>query len=531
MKKSRILKRVVSLACIIALILSINAVTVTVEAATNYNSAAATAIIDGLKKLTTRIDLTKYNLSVDDFGKLYLDIIYDNPELFHVKTSYSYAINSATEKVTAVLPIYLFTSAEYNTKKAEFDKSAEDYLSYISNDMTDFTKALILHDLLVRRCVYSSDYYMGNTIPNNCYTAYGALVEKEAVCQGYSMAYNYLLDKCGIESDYATSDAMNHVWNLVKIGGNYYHVDATWDDARYNIGGERVDLAGVVQHRYFLLSDDEIRGDSGVSGSHYDWVSDYKATSTAYSNSFVRSIANTGVSYYGGYYYYIDGAGVLVKQKQDLSSKKTLYTIEKGKWNETGTSYKTWTPTNSRVSTVGNKIYFTECKKVLMLNLANDSAAPVVMGTPSIANNECLYGLEIVGNKGYCDIFSAANTVKCRVAFDLVAPSYDFSVTLKDGSGKTLGSSFSAYVGDTVSLTITSASGNADTYSVTFSKPNIASYNASSGKITFTAAGSTNITVKSNKDASCTQSFSATVTMKKPQPRVRLRLNPKPKAR
>ena len=510
MKKTKILKSVVSIICTVALILSINVVTVTVDAATTYNSAVVNAIIEGLKAFKTRIDLAKYNLSADDFGNLYLDIIYDNPELFHVKTGYSYSINSVTEIVTAVSPVYILTSEEYKTKIVEFDNAVADYLSYISDDMTDFTKALILHDLLVRRCVYSSDYYLGNTIPNNCYTAYGALVEKEAVCQGYSLAYHYILDKCGVESDYAVSDAMNHIWNLVKIGGNYYHVDVTWDDSRYVFGSDKVDLAGVVQHKNFLVTDTEIE-----NNKHYNWKADYKATSTAYSNSFVRNIANTGVSYYGGYYYYINSSGVLVKQQQSSTSTQTVYEIPTGRWNETGISYKPWRSNYSRVYTVGNNIYFTECKRVLKLNLAKDTEAPVVIGTPTLDNDECLYGLEIVNNKGYCDVLNASNNISCREQFDLVTTSYDFTVTAKDSSGKTLGSSFTGYVGDTVTLTITSTSGNADTYSVTLSNPDVAKYNATGGKITLTAAGSTKITVKSNSDASCVQTLSLTVSMKK----------------
>ena len=62
MKKTKILKSVVSIICAVALILSINVVTVTVDAATTYNSAVVNAIIEGLKAFKTRIDLAKYNL-------------------------------------------------------------------------------------------------------------------------------------------------------------------------------------------------------------------------------------------------------------------------------------------------------------------------------------------------------------------------------------------------------------------------------------------------------------------------------------
>lgn len=512
MKKS--FKTAISLICAVALIMSVSAVTVSAESLSENLSAVVSEIISGIKSCKNSIDISKYNVSADDFGDLYFDILYDNPELFNVKSSYSYSM-TGNGKIISIAPKYIMTSGEYQTKRVEFDSVVNDYMSYISDDMTEFTKALILHDLIARRCVYSPDYYLGNTVPDNCYTAYGALVEKEAVCQGYSTAYHYLLSLCGVESGYAQSDAMNHVWNMVKIGGNYYHVDVTWDDPTYLYGHDFVDLAGNVQHAYFLRTDSEFQTDCGASQIHHDWVSDYTATSTAYSNSFVRSIAKTGVSYYGGYYYYVDGNGVLVKQKQGTTAKQTVYEIEREKWNTDGSKYLIWNTIRSRVFTVGNLIYFTECKRVLMLDLANDTAAPVVVGTPTLKNDECLYGLEIVNNQGYCDIYNdTGKTVLSRQPFELDAPNYDFTVTVTDSNSNALGSSISGYIGDEFDLSINSESGISDTYTVEVTDPKIALYNASAKKITFIGVGSTTITVTSNTDKSCVQKLSLTVRQK-----------------
>lgn len=90
------------------------------------------------------------------------------------------------------------------------------------------------------------------------YTAYGALVEGDAVCQGYALAYKLLLDKCGIDSVLVTSNEMGHAWNLVKLDGSWYHVDVTWDDPTPNVEG-----GGT--HKNFLRSDEGI-GSTGHSG-------------------------------------------------------------------------------------------------------------------------------------------------------------------------------------------------------------------------------------------------------------------------
>ena len=75
------------------------------------------------------------------------------------------------------------------------------------------------------------------------HTAYGALVansrgeENCAVCDGYSYAYEYLLQKAGIRSTIVAGrageteeTAGSHSWNLVELDGEWYEVDTTWDD-------------------------------------------------------------------------------------------------------------------------------------------------------------------------------------------------------------------------------------------------------------------------------------------------------------
>ena len=83
-------------------------------------------------------------------------------------------------------------------------------------------------------------------------TAYAALVQHTAVCQGYSVAAYRLLRECGISARVVTGTVTlpdgteeYHAWNLAAIGGRFYNLDITWDD---QLGGEG----------YFLKSDDDI---------------------------------------------------------------------------------------------------------------------------------------------------------------------------------------------------------------------------------------------------------------------------------
>ncbi len=81
----------------------------------------------------------------------------------------------------------------------------------------------------------------GSGSGNLKYTAYGALVQKGALCQGFSSAFYRLCLASRVDTRIITSSKMSHAWNIVKLGGRYYYLDATWDS---NYSAEN--------YRYFL---------------------------------------------------------------------------------------------------------------------------------------------------------------------------------------------------------------------------------------------------------------------------------------
>ena len=158
--------------------------------------------------------------------------------------------------------------------------------------MTEFQKELKLHDYLVEHCRYS----YGSDSNDNEFRAYGALIEGEAVCNGYAEAMALLLSCAGVENQYvvgtATSGsraaqaaeagesevqekAENHAWNLVKLNGTWYHLDTTWDDP---IGDK-----DIVSHAYFNMSDELMERDHTWDHEKYETCPDMSW------NYFVRS--------------------------------------------------------------------------------------------------------------------------------------------------------------------------------------------------------------------------------------------------
>jgi hypothetical protein len=121
----------------------------------------------------------------------------------------------------------------------------------IQPTMKDYEKLLILHDYIVDNTAYDIENYRNGSIPASSRSVYGVLVKGIAVCEGYANALKKLLDLAGVESMIVVgrteSDA--HAWNLVKIGGSYYHVDPTWNDPITSSGKQ------ILRHDYFNVTD------------------------------------------------------------------------------------------------------------------------------------------------------------------------------------------------------------------------------------------------------------------------------------
>ncbi|UVI28744.1 transglutaminase domain-containing protein [Paenibacillus spongiae] len=124
--------------------------------------------------------------------------------------------------------------------------------------MTVRDKVKKIHDWVVTNVEYDQSL--------SRYTAYEALNLGSAVCQGYTLLMYRMLEKAGIENRIIEGevDTGSHVWNLVKLDGKWYHLDATWDDPV-------PDRAGTVGYKYFLKNDEQMRKD-------HTWVKAYPAS-------------------------------------------------------------------------------------------------------------------------------------------------------------------------------------------------------------------------------------------------------------
>ena len=123
---------------------------------------------------------------------------------------------------------------------------------------SDYEKARVLHDYIINNTEY--DTLKTENINDTTYksnTAYGVLIEGHGICSGYSDTMKIFLDKLNIVNYKVCND--QHIWNLVSLDGEWFHLDLTWDDP--------VSDKNITRDNYFMISSQNLA--SLNDGVHY----------------------------------------------------------------------------------------------------------------------------------------------------------------------------------------------------------------------------------------------------------------------
>lgn len=355
--------------------------------------AAEQTILNGLKNRQESIDISSFGLTKDTLQPIYVKVLNDNPKLFYVASKWTTWSDSAGN-VVKVDPVYLSQYDE--SSSARYEAAVNEALESINDQMKDVEKALALHDYLVLSCAYEND---GQGNYQN-YNAYNALVDGEAVCQGYTLAYTDLLQRAGISVSYATSDAMNHIWNLVELKDNWYHVDTTWDDPT-------PDLAGRVRHNNFLRSDEGI-----TKTGHHDWVTGIEGitcTDDGYASGQFWNVLTTAVFYEGDACYYMSDTGQIRKRSKD-GSEKAVYELKNKVWTTwEGGGY--WDGIFTGLSRSGDYLYCNDKDSVYRVSISDGNGELIYAYEEG---DGYLYGSCVRGNELRLAVSQSPNDIPVR---------------------------------------------------------------------------------------------------------------------
>ena len=192
---------------------------------------------------------------------------YDNPEIFYIdfqklylnietttrgyNKTYKVLINSGNNETYLLND---FTKEKVDSTIIEIEKVKEYFVQ--NKNQNTYQNIKNIHDYLVETIDYDQTISRQNT-----YNLYGALVEKNCVCEGYAKAFKYLADALNIPAVIVSGtgtnsegNTENHAWNYVQINEKWYAVDCTWDDPIL-IGGAI--LTNSTKYKYFLKGSNE----------------------------------------------------------------------------------------------------------------------------------------------------------------------------------------------------------------------------------------------------------------------------------
>ena len=256
------------------------------ESISKAASEIVVRITAGWGNCLSSVDVSDGGYTVGDFWDA-LGVVAVDPEYYWAASQFGFGYIDSngngspqrTERLTSISLYYVVPTNTVPDVINVTEAKVSEALTWIPDNATRFQIVQALHDYLVRNCVY--DRSAVNEVISPSRTAYGALANGKAVCQGYSLAYKLLLRRAGVPAIYVGSDSMQHAWNMVQMENNgWYHVDVTWDDpilhtSTYpegNDGGYFRD----VSHELFLRCDSTMRDEL----NHYGWAAAYTSPYT-----------------------------------------------------------------------------------------------------------------------------------------------------------------------------------------------------------------------------------------------------------
>jgi len=210
-----------------------------------------TIINSGMKEFTFHCDI-EYENCLED-----IDYVSNNQNLLSNINNFVPVYNSFTTietefdslgKITVKIS-HNYTEEQITLLKEKVESISKELIK--DNNMKDDQKIKLIHDYIINNTKYDTDRSDNKIIKYDSDTAYGALIEHYAICGGYADSMKLFLDYLNIPNYKISSE--NHIWNLVYVNNDWYHLDLTWDDPVTSNGKD------ILEYDYFLITSEELK--------------------------------------------------------------------------------------------------------------------------------------------------------------------------------------------------------------------------------------------------------------------------------
>lgn len=187
--------------------------------------------------------------------KVFTCVMNDHPELFYVN-GYKFTKYTVNQEISEIVfqPNYIMEYEQAEQYRHRIQTYASECQAGIPKNATDYEIIKYIYDYIISNTEYDC---MASNNQNIC----SVFIGHRSVCQGYAKSLQYLLQQNGIWCTIVTGTANNesHAWNIVRLKGEYFHVDATWGDSSYMYQYGSNLKNSTINYDYFLVPDYSIR--------------------------------------------------------------------------------------------------------------------------------------------------------------------------------------------------------------------------------------------------------------------------------
>lgn len=213
------------------------------------------ALCEGIANHESEISISKsLGISDEELNETFYAMVDENPQFFWLASGMGWS--TIGDAVVSVRPKYSRTKSQAAVIQPKLEAAAQKIINGALKEDTLFERVLYIHDAVVNGTTYTLN---GN---DSIRGADGPLVNGKALCEGYSDAFSYLCQSIGIQTTGITGQANggDHMWTAVKLDGEWYQFDVTFDDPT---GGDP-----VCRYTYFGLTTKEMCEDHVIDCAH-----------------------------------------------------------------------------------------------------------------------------------------------------------------------------------------------------------------------------------------------------------------------
>ena len=172
-----------------------------------------------------------------------------------------FTTDADTGYVTSLNYPCIYTDAQINVMRKEFEQAVKLALRCTKGCKTGAQKIHALHDWMCTSCQF---FYNGDA---RYKMAYSTLVQGIGDCSSFALSMNLLLKRCGFKTAFAENMGVDHVWNMVRLNGKWYHVDTKWDEAWSYNKSKALLWPNSICHKWLLQADFILNNDDHAGWS------------------------------------------------------------------------------------------------------------------------------------------------------------------------------------------------------------------------------------------------------------------------